>query len=69
MSSEDEIDVEIVVEVGRTRNGLTVTWAFVWSSRQSTAESRHLPVHLGTQPEPDDPIPLGPITTCNFPSR
>ena len=69
MSSEDGIDVEIVVKVGRTRNGLTVTWAFVWSSRQSTAASKHHLVHLGTQPEPDDPIPLSPITTCNLPSR
>jgi hypothetical protein len=69
MSSEDEIDVEIVVEVGRTRDGLTVTWAFVWSSRPSTAESKHHLVHLGPQPQPDDPIPLGPITTCIHPSR
>jgi hypothetical protein len=69
MSSEHEIDEEIVPEVARTRDGLTVTWAFVWSSRPSTAESKHHLVHLGTQPEPDAPIPLGPTTTGILPSR
>jgi hypothetical protein len=68
MTSDVELEVQ-VAKVMRTRDGRTQSWAFVWSSRPSTGESKHHLADLGPQPEPGEPIPLGPITTPSLPSR
>lgn len=67
MSSDLELDVEVFT-LTVTRDGSRQSWAFGWSSRPSTDESIHHLVCLGPQPEPGEPLPIGPITASHSPS-
>lgn len=72
MNSAFESDVELeveVVELVRTRDGVTRTWLFRWSSQPSTGETKFHLLYLRPEPEPGEAIPLGPITTPDEPSR